>query len=326
MANNAKSRKYQLTINNPNEHGYSHAVIKEKLNNFKLRYGCLGDEIGKEGTYHTHIYFYAKNAVLFSTVKKHFPEAHIEAAKGSSQDNRDYIRKEGEHSEDEKGCTTLLDTFEEFGEMPLDKSAKNQTISEKVLEMLEDGYSNLEIMRVYPSFITKGKYLEDVRQELLHEEYGNKFRDVKVHYIFGSTRTGKTTFVKNEAGGYDKIYRTSSYKNPFDGYTGQPVLLLEEFNSSLPIEVLLEILEGHPFRLDARYSNKVACYTEVYIVSNLPLEKQYEDVQYNRPEQWNAFLNRITDIHLFAKKDEQIREYKSDNVEIIELLKSDYWK
>lgn len=49
MAREAAYRKYQLTINNPLEHGFSHEVIKQILGEFKsFIYGCLGDEIGAQ--------------------------------------------------------------------------------------------------------------------------------------------------------------------------------------------------------------------------------------------------------------------------------------
>lgn len=323
MSKNSKSRKYLVTINNPLEHGYSHDSINSKMQNIKWVYYCLCDETGENGTPHTHLFFCTKNAVLFSTVKNLFPEAHIDSCKGSCQDNRDYIRKEGKHLNTDKKDTNHIDTFEEYGEMPLDKSAKNEKVAEQVLEMLEDGCSNIDIIRAFPSYLTKGKYLDDVRQELNKEKFGNIFRNIKVHYIYGASRTGKTRYVMEKYGGYDKVFRTPSYKNPFDGYDAHPVLLLDEFNSSIPIETLLKILEGYPFTLDARYNNKVACYGDVYIISNISLEEQYKEVQYNHPEQWEALLNRIDDIYLFTKKDKSIKEYRPDNVDIIELLKSD---
>ena len=53
------SRKWQLTINNPLDHGYAHKEIIDKLSNIiKLNYWCMCDEVGENGTYHTHIFLY----------------------------------------------------------------------------------------------------------------------------------------------------------------------------------------------------------------------------------------------------------------------------
>ncbi len=82
----------------------------------------------------------------------------------------------------------------------------------------------------------------------------------------------------------------------FDGYNGQDVLVFEEFNSQVPIEDMLNYLDIYPLHLPARYNDRVACYTKVYLTSNLPLEKQYRAEQWDRPETWRAFLRRIHNV------------------------------
>lgn len=53
MAKGYATRRYQLTINNPQEHGYDHNVIKAALEKgAKLLYWCMADEVGQEETYH----------------------------------------------------------------------------------------------------------------------------------------------------------------------------------------------------------------------------------------------------------------------------------
>ena len=67
--------------------------------------------------------------------------------------------------------------------------------------------------------------------------------------------------------------------HPFDGYKGQKGILFDEFRSSLPLTEMLCYLDGYPVPLPCRYADRMACYTEVYIISNIPLEKQYPNVQ-----------------------------------------------
>lgn len=80
---------YQLTINNPVDHGFSHEEIKSKLiNDFTtLKYFCMTDEKGTCD--HTHIYVVFTSRVRLSKVKKSFPCAHIEVAHGTAQQNVD---------------------------------------------------------------------------------------------------------------------------------------------------------------------------------------------------------------------------------------------
>lgn len=89
MAKEFATRRYQLTINNPKEHGYDHDTIKAILaKGAKLLYWCMCDEEGKEETYHTHLYLVFYNAVMFKTLKNKFPTAHIEVPQwGTNSEN-----------------------------------------------------------------------------------------------------------------------------------------------------------------------------------------------------------------------------------------------
>lgn len=301
QAKDTRSRKYQLTINNPVEKGYSHEKICSILDKSNPIYYCLCDETGENGTYHTHIYVYYANAVHFSVMKKRFAEAHIESARGSSQENRDYIRKEGKYLDSDKKETNHIETFIEYGEMPLDKAAKNEKVSEKVLQMIEDGCSNANIMRRYPSFFTKLSHVEKARQTFLEEKYKTERRDVQVHYIYGETGTGKTRYVMDSFG-YVNVYKVTNYEHPFDGYNGEPVLLLDEFRSSLPFGDMLQYLDLYPCRLPARYADKIACYIKVYVVSNIPLSEQYRNIKAEQPDSWNALVRRFNSITQFTRR------------------------
>ena len=136
MAKEFATRRYQLTINNPKEHGYDHNTIKAILaKGAKLLYWCMCDEEGKEETYHTHLYLVFYNAVMFKTLKNKFPTAHIEVPQwGTNSENYAYIRKEGtKYHKDANGHyeytdaqgkvhvgTNFSDTFEESGDLPPD--------------------------------------------------------------------------------------------------------------------------------------------------------------------------------------------------------------
>lgn len=93
--NNTQSRKWLITINNPVEHNFSHARIKSELAELKsLKYWCMSDEIGENNTYHTHIFIHAGSAIRFSTMKKRFVGSHLDMARGTAQECRDYVSKE----------------------------------------------------------------------------------------------------------------------------------------------------------------------------------------------------------------------------------------
>ena len=69
--------------------------------------------------------------------------------------------------------------------------------------------------------------------------------------------------------------------------------MFDEFRSSLMIGDMLDYLDGYPLALPARYANRQACYTTVYLISNIGLSAQYRNLQENEPATWKAFLRRI---------------------------------
>lgn len=292
MPRTSSSRKFQLTINNPTDHGFTHERIRSILQECSgLLYWCLCDEVGESGTLHTHVYLAFKNSVMFETMHKRFYGVHIETANGTHKENRDYIRKEGKYLDDPKHDTNLPETFEEWGELPPDRT-KSETQAEQIMQMIRDGKTDAEILEEHPTAYSKLAHIEKTRQTLLAERYKNEWRQLDVTYLWGETAAGKTRSVMDKYG-YSNVFRVTDYAHPFDSYKGQDIIVFEEFRSSLSISDMLVYLDGYPVELPCRYANKVACFTKVYIISNISLEQQYPNVQMDNSKTWAAFRRRI---------------------------------
>lgn len=295
------SRKWQITINNPQEKGYSHEVIRKRIELLKgTVYWCLCDEVGnKEHTYHTHIYLYRPSPIRFSKLKKTFEGAHFEMARGTSQENRDYIRKEGKYVNSNKTETNLKDTFEEFGECPQEQQGARNDLT-ALYDMIKDGMDTYQILEENPNYMKELDKIDKCRELFRYEEYRKKLREIHVEYWFGKSGTGKTSGIY-ERYGYENVYRITDYKNPFDGYHGQDVIVFEEFHGDVDISKLLIWLDRYPLELPCRYNNKTACYTKVYFTSNKPLDVQYMYIQREEPETWQALLRRIHCVKEFSE-------------------------
>ena len=293
--NNTQSRKWLLVINNPQEAGLTHERICEILTLFSPDYYCMADERATTGTLHTHIFIYSHSPIRFNTIKNRFPIAHIEKSYGSTMDNRNYILKTGKWENSDKSETSIEGSFYEFGEIPTEQQEKSPKMSRLIADV-RSGMKTTEIIDTSPEFVFKIRDIDLLRQTLLSEKYKSQKRNITVTYLFGATGTGKTRsiFDKHDADDICRITNYSSKKGiSFDGYSGQRVLVFEEFNSQIPIEEMLNYLDIYPLYLPARYNDKIACYEIVYITSNMPLSEQYREVQKNRPETWKAFLRRI---------------------------------
>ena len=301
MATNTQSRKWMLTINNPQTCELDHDRIREILSLFSPDYFCMADEIATTGTYHTHIYLYSTSAIRFDTIQRRFPTAHIEKANGTTRENRDYILKSGKWADTEKAETSVEGTFYEFGEVPSESEERDPRMH-KLVQNVKDGMSTTEIIEENPSFALRTREIDTLRDTLMSEPHKTKYRQVEVIYLFGASGTGKTSGIYNKHPA-SEICRITDYGRRdgtrFDAYHGQDVLVFEEFNSQIPIETMLNYLDIYPLHLPARYNDRVACYTKVYITSNIPLSEQYKAEQQSRPETWRAFLRRIHKVYAY---------------------------
>ena len=302
MNSNKQSRKWQLTINNPLP-DFTHERIKEILSlQFKTYcYSAICDEIGENGTFHTHLFVCFTSAVRFKTIKRHFPTAHIESARGTIHDNLEYLQKIGKWSETQKAETSVEGSFEEHGTRPPENKGRNIDYENLYRMIVEENLSNAEILRINNDYIKDIDKLDRIRTMHLQDKFsGTRRLNLEVVYVFGITGVGKTRDILDEHGD-ENCYRCTDYQHPFDGYSMQDVLVLEEFRDSISLKDMLNILDIYPLQLPARYTNRYACYTKVYLCTNWNLEKQYEKEQREDKESYAAFLRRIHKVKQYTK-------------------------
>lgn len=299
-----QARKWLVTINNPVEHGFTHERIKQSLSELKsLIYWCMCDERGDEcETLHTHVYFVLNNACTADRVNNLFPNFHRDIVRGKSRENRAYVLKDGEkynkdadghyRYEDSGGRVhegiNYSDTFEEDGELPDERQGKSRD-ADTIVNMIREGASNADIVDAVSSAYRDLEKIERVRSMYRDAQFSTTWRDLHVTYAFGKTGSGKTRSVM-EKYGYENCYRVTDYKHPFDTYDGQDVIIFEEFRGGLKHGDMLNYLDGYPLLLPCRYFNRQACYTKVFILTNIPPDEQYLNVD---NETRAAFFRRI---------------------------------
>ena len=299
------SRKWLLTINNPVEKGYTHDKLQELMKQFtNVTFYCMSDEIGLETkTYHTHLFMYSPNGIRFRTVQSRIPNCHIDYCKGTAQQNRDYVFKEGKHAGTDKEDTRVDGTQLEWGEMPVERQGRRNDIID-LYDMIANGMTDYQILDTSPDYMLQLNQIRQTRQVIRSEKFKNTFRQLTTTYIYGSTGCGKTRYVM-EKYGYENVYRVTNYKHPFDEYKGQDVVLFDEFRSSLPLVDMLKYLDGYPVLLPCRFVDTQACFTKVYFTTNISLDKQYVNIQRDEIESYSAFLRRIHKVINWDKQSEE---------------------
>lgn len=304
MEKDTRHRKYLLTINNPGT-DWAHDKLRAALDTLNLKYWCMADEMGlQEQTPHTHIFFATQTAAIrFSTVKSLFPTAHIDPVQGTSEECKTYIQKVGKWTDDKKSDTSIPGTFEEWGEIPNEHPGQ-RTDWDIAYTMLADGCNVMDVIRAQTHLMRYRSTLEQVRQELIAEQFRNTFRTLQTTYIYGATGLGKTRFVM-EKYGYENVCQITSYQHGcFDKYQSEDVILFDEFSSSLKIHDMNNYLDGYPILLPCRYANRVACFTKIYLIANIPLEYQYPTIRVETPAIWNAFIRRIHKVVHYTGKNQ----------------------
>lgn len=319
-----QSRKWQITINNPEDKGYTTEHIREIIEGMKtVTYAIWSFEVGGEtGTRHVHIFLYGVNPTRFSKILKEFNGGHFEVAKGTVKQNREYVLKEGKWRNDPKGDTRIDGEQYEYGEQPREVGQGTRTDLHRMYDMIKEGKSNFEIIEENPEYITYIEKIEKARFEIIREKYRKEWRTLDVTYIWGDTGIGKTRGVM-EKYGYDKVYRVTNYQHPFDGYQGEDVIIFEEFRDSLKIEDMLKYLDGYPCVLPCRFADKQACFTKVYILTNIDIKEQYRNIRREYPETYKAFERRINRV-VYMGKDIQTTTENPAKIQAPEWTQADF--
>lgn len=137
-------------------------------------YGIFAKEVGENGTPHIQAYLRFKNAKTFTTLKKTFPKAHIQAAKGTDDDNYIYITKDESFTE--------YGTRSKQGERTDLNKIKDEIMQGKKVDVLL--LENPSIYHLYGRTLIK---IEDVRMRKV-------FRTEMTtgEWYYGTTGTGKS--------------------------------------------------------------------------------------------------------------------------------------
>lgn len=245
---------------------------------------------GKTGYEHWQIFLRFKNQKRFATLKgqltkKGLKTAHIESRKGTVEQAIKYCSK----------AETRLDGPYFFGDkIDTDTKKGERTDLQKLRDkVLIDGLSFDEIM-LEDKTGSAARYTAYLRSLIRARDKRKtaEFRHLSVMYLYGPAGVGKSRWaLENNA---DKsCYRVSDYSHPFDAYDGEDVLILDEFDGSMSLTLLLNILDGYSMELPARYENKYARYTSVVIISNRRLGDLYTYLIEDSPERLRALYRRI---------------------------------
>jgi len=243
----------------------------------------------------------------FRTIKNTLPFAHIEKAKGSNTQCREYCSKK----------ETRVDGPFEIGKFA---EERERTDIKEFVELIKAGVSQAELLNLYPMLFIKEMNKINGIYAVNYERYKYKCRDINVTYIYGTSGIGKSTAVRRKLG-LENSFWVHHYDNSmFTNYNFQDNIVFDEFTGKIPISQINMLLNVEPIELRGLNCVKYGAYHNVYIVSNYSPKELYKEIQQTQPAIYQTFYRRLNNI-VHVDKDgnwnyERITEWEDNDDEI----------
>ena len=216
------------------------------------------------GRLHLQGYLEFKSSMRRSAVKRFLsqPSCHLEGRRGSRDQAADYCRKEETRV---AGPWTV-------GHWDIRPGKRSDLI--EVADHILGGKPLFDLVEEYPvQYIRSHRGITNL-YAVIARKRAPIWRAVEVLVYYGDTGTGKTRLAV--ANGEVPFYILPQGERLwFDGYTGQPKLIIDDFYGWIKYGVLLRMLDGHPFPCEIKGSFFPALWVTVVITSNKPPEEWY---------------------------------------------------
>ncbi|ASV72306.1 replication associated protein [Porcine circovirus 1] len=289
-------KRWVFTLNNPSEEE------KNKIRELPISlfdYFVCGEEGLEEGrTPHLQGFANFAKKQTFNKVKWYLgARCHIEKAKGTDQQNKEYCSKEG-HILIECGAPR--------------NQGKRSDLSTAVSTLLETG-SLVTVAEQFP--VT---YVRNFRglAELLKVSGKMQQRDWKtaVHVIVGPPGCGKSQWARNFAEPSDTYWKPSRNKW-WDGYHGEEVVVLDDFYGWLPWDDLLRLCDRYPLTVETKGGTVPFLARSILITSNQAPQEWYSSTAVQPVE---ALYRRITTLQFWKTAGEQSTEVPEGRFEAVD--------
>lgn len=257
----SRVRSVCFTLNNPSDDEIVRIYLLLQ-DSAHTKYAVVGNERGESGTPHLQGYWSLAKQTSFDKVRRLLPRAHIERAKGSPTDNRNYCSKDGD--------------FEEFGEFPTDRETGGERPLLQFARALESGRKLCEVAKEDPqTFIKYGAGIA----RWIDVAGISKKRTCKTYvtvYV-GPPGTGKSRRAHEEASAIGDVYYWSKSKEWFLGYKQEACVIVDDFYGQLPFARLLNLLDRYPFQVEHKGGHQEFNSSHIWFTSNAMPHAWYKD-------------------------------------------------
>lgn len=270
----SKSRNWCFTLNNPERVDDLGVLFPANV-----KYAVWQLEAGANGTRHIQGYIELGTCRGLSYVRNLINGAHWEIRRGTDVQAREYCMKE----------ESRIAGPWEHGVFVVGRQGMRNDL-EEIKEMLDLGKSMIDIYESH--FATSARYYKFF--DRYNFEKMQHRRDAPEVYLFiGESGTGKSRFCSEYVNGEQQYWKP---RGPWwDGYTGQPVCILDEFYGWLAYDTILRLTDRYPYTVEVKGGHRKFTSTVIFITSNRPPWSWWE-----KPKRQDAFSRRIKGITHFS--------------------------
>ena len=272
-----RSKRWCFTLNNPSLEekesiqkilGDLRECSEVSIKGVDITYLIYGEE--QVTTLHYQGYLELKSKTSMSTLKRFLKRAHWEKAKGTSKQASEYCKKDGQ--------------FEEAGTMLPGQGARTDLMEIKA--QIEEGVDEKEIASNFFSRWVVYRRSFQAYAALIGNKRGWQTR---THVYWGKTGTGKTRFVWDQVMD-SSVWTPGDYKW-FDGYSGQDIVIIDDFRGEYQLQMLLKLLDRYPMQVPVKGGFTEWAPKKVYITSNI------------NPNEWYPLADRYSLAAMFRRFD-----------------------
>lgn len=290
-----RSRGWCFTIFNYEEE-YDNIIRKLNKNS---TYYIIGKEIcPTTGNKHLQGYAYYKNAITGkSMLSKLTPTASIERANGTAQQNYDYCSKEMD--------------FIEHGEMPKQGERVDLITLANQIKEGKKKVNDLAMENPY-TYHCYGRTLEKIENITINKNFRKHM--TKGIWLYGPTGVGKSHIAFNNFGEYDE---STHYTHPsndgkwWDGYTGQKIVIINDFRANIPFSDLLQLVDKWPYKVPRRFVGPIQFTSEIVIITS----SMHPRNAYNNIAQTDDIGQLYRRFDIYLCEDDKITEQQTEERE-----------
>lgn len=263
MSKPALSRYWVFTLNNPE--GLLDVDFEDAIAVGTIVFATYQHEVGENGTEHFQGYLELKRTQRRAFVSRLLPEAWLEPRRGTKEQAIAYANKED----------SRLDGPWTFGQSAKEGSGARNDLA-GVHKLLADGRDFADIISAFP--VESLKFSNGIRWAKSILDRPTVRSDIEVVLIYGPTGTGKSTRALEWAEDLKEAFGPYYYKDPnskwFDGYSGEKVIVFDEFHGSwFPYTTLNRLWDKYPMTVEIKGGSMAFKGTKFIVTSNyLPKE------------------------------------------------------